>query len=227
MTSPHPEDPTVAETLEEREARLTRLQAEYDAAEKALVVLEKGAQVTSGMTYRRRRFVEEYVVDLNATQAATRAGYGPSSAQLGHMLLKDVEIRAAIDAAVAQRTARVNMAQEHVLNEMALLSHSCVEHYTISDEGQVTPAPGAPDGVIRAIQSIKKRTAVRTDRDGNVIRTYDVELRLWDKPTPLRLMGKHTGLNFSDRVELTGKDGGPIVSRIVREIVDPAAGEEA
>jgi phage terminase small subunit len=114
------------------------------------------------------------------------------------------------------------MSQDQVLQEMALLSHSRLEHYIIDDDGQVRLAEGAPDGAMGAIQSIKRKCTVKyNDKTNELTKTYDVELRLWDKPTPLKLMGRHVGL-FPDRVEITGKNGGPVetVNKIERVIVD-------
>lgn len=164
-----------------------------------------------GLTPRQAAFVAEYIIDLNGTQAAIRAGYSPATAnEQAARLLADANIAAAVERGKAQRAARVNVTQDQVLQEMALLANSCVEHYVIDDEGQVQLAEGAPDGAMRAIQSIKRKTRVHYDSQQNVVgKTYDVELKLWDKPAPLKLMGRHVGL-FPDRVEHVGKGGGPI-----------------
>lgn len=92
---------------------------------------------------------------------------------------------------------------------MSLLANSCLDHYYVDDDGQVQLTETAPDGAMRAIQSIKRRKTVKESRDGELTITYDVEIRLWDKPAPLKLMGRHVGL-FPDRVEHVGRDGGPI-----------------
>lgn len=171
------------------------------------------------LTRRQALFVAEYLVDLNATQAAIRAGYsGPTANPVGGQLVHRKNIKAAIEVAQAQRLARVNMTADSVLEEMALLAKSNIEHYVIDDFGNVTLAEGAPAGAMAAIASIKKK--VRHGRDGSI--TYEVDLKLWDKPTPLKLMGRHVGL-FVERMEHTGKDGGPIeaVTEIRRIVVRP------
>ena len=173
------------------------------------------ARDSDSLTPRQAAFVSEYLIDLNGTAAAIRAGYAPNSAneQAAQLLagLSNPAIPEAVERGKAQRLSRVNMTQDTVLHEMSLLANSDLEHYFIDDQGQVQLAEGAPDGAMRAVQSIKKKTRVHYDALGNVTgKTYDVELRLWDKPTPLKLMGKHVGLNFSDRVEHVGKGGGPI-----------------
>jgi phage terminase small subunit len=170
---------------------------------------------------RQAAFVAEYLIDLNGTQAAIRAGYSPDTAWvISAENLRKPSIAAAIARGKAQRASRVNMTQDTVLSEMAILAKSSIEHYYIDDDGQVRLNEGAPDGAMGAIQFIKRKTRIFRDRDGvETHREYDVELRLWDKPNPLKLMGKHVGLKW-DRVEVTGKDGGPIVTQVVREVVD-------
>lgn len=160
---------------------------------------------------KRRAFVAEYLKDLNGAQAAIRAGYSPHTAtQQAADLLVLPNIKAAIARGMAQRMSRINMTQDDVLQEMALLANARIEDYVIDDEGQVQLAEGAPDGAMAAIKSIKKKTRLHFDKEGNLIgKTYDVEVALWDKPGTLKLMGRHVGL-FPDRVEVTGKDGGPI-----------------
>src|SRR5262245_12761322 len=147
------------------------------------------------LTTRQAAFVQEYLVDLNATQAAIRAGYAPESANVeGSRLLTRSNVRQAIETGKAQRLSRVNTSQDSVLHELSLLAMSSVAHYVVDDDGQVQLADGAPTGAMRAVQSIRRRIRTRTDRDGNRYRTVDVEIKLWDKPMPLKLMGRHVGL---------------------------------
>ena len=173
---------------------------------------------------RLHAFVREYLTDLNATRAYVRAGYSPSSADANaQRVMRIPKVARAIARAQEQRARAVGVSQADVLHEMSLLSNSCIDHYLVTDDGHVQPAPGAPDGVMRAIQSIKRKTHVHLDKEGSETgRTYDVEIRLWDKPQPLKLMGRHVGL-FADRVEHTGKNGGPIetVSKIERVVIEP------
>lgn len=169
-------------------------------------------------------FVHEYVVDMNGTQACIRAGYSPDNAtEQAQKLFKRPNVMAAIERIKAQRLSRVGVTQDTVLHEMSLLAQSSLTHYVVDEEGNIQLAEGAPEGAMRAIQSIKRRVTVKYDpKTEEVTKVYDVELKLWDKPGALRLMGKHTGL-FPDRMEHTGKGGGPIeqVARIERVIVDP------
>lgn len=171
---------------------------------------------------REAAFVQEYVVDFNCAQAGIRAGYSKNYNTT--RLLSKPNIAAAIERATAQKMSRVQVSQDTVLHEMSLLAQSNLSHYIVDEDGTVQLADGAPEGAMRAIQSIKRRVTVKYDpKTEEVTKTFDVELKLWDKPGALRLMGKHTGL-FPDRMEHTGKNGGPIeaVTKIERVIVDPA-----
>lgn len=109
---------------------------------------------------------------------------------------------------------------------MSALALSRIDHYIVDDDGNVKLAEGAPDNAMAAVQSVKRKKIVKEDRAGNLTITYDVEIRLWDKPQPLKLTGRHVGL-YPDKVEITGKGGGPIetVTEVRRTIVKAPDGE--
>lgn len=74
------------------------------------------------MNARKQRFVDEYLVDLNATQAATRAKYSEKTAySIGQRLLKDVEIQEAIQAAQEERAEKTGVTQAWVIEELVSL----------------------------------------------------------------------------------------------------------
>jgi len=75
------------------------------------------------LTDKQRRFVEEYLVDLNATQAAIRAGYSERTAdRIGPELLGKSWVSAAIQEAINQRSRRTEITQDRVLNELAIVA---------------------------------------------------------------------------------------------------------
>lgn len=170
------------------------------------------------LTPRQAAFVQEYLVDRNGAQAAIRAGYSAHTArEIASELLRKPHVSRRLEAAIAQRNARVQVNPDDVLHEMSLLAMSSVEHYRIDAYGEVVLTDGAPEGAMRAIQSVRKKITHRKDKDGNYETEYNVELKLWDKPAPLKLMGRHVGL-FPDRVE--HKHSGTIeaVTRVERVI---------
>jgi phage terminase small subunit len=173
------------------------------------------------LTARQEKFVEEYLVDLNATQAAIRAGYAPKDADVqGPRLLGNVGISAAVAKAKEERAKRTGITADRVLAELELLAFSNHAHYGVDDLGNVELVDDAPEGANRAVSAIKHR--IETRGDGLVTRT--VEIKLWDKPGMLKLAGRHVGL-FPDKLQLTGKDGAPLPSSVVLVVPDDGSGD--
>ena len=70
----------------------------------------------SDITPKQARFVEEYLIDLNATQAAIRAGYSKKTAkQQGQRLLTNVDVQAAVTEAKETRSERTEITQDEVI----------------------------------------------------------------------------------------------------------------
>lgn len=73
-----------------------------------------------GLTPKQARFVEEYLVDLNATQAAIRAGYSAKTAEwIGPQLLGKTHVQERINSAQRERSARTGITADRVLKEIA------------------------------------------------------------------------------------------------------------
>lgn len=166
----------------------------------------------------RELFVQEFLVDLNASAAYRRAGYkGKNSNVQSTRLMREPGVQAAIREAMSARSERVGITHDRVLEELALLAFSNVEHF-IADPvtGAVTLAPDAPAGAMRAVQSIKRKPTLAG---------VEVEIKLWDKVVPLIRAGRHVDVHgFSDRIEHTGKDGAPISTVVIYEL--PSNGRE-
>jgi phage terminase small subunit len=164
--------------------------------------------VPQKLTPRQARFVEEYLIDLNATKAAERAGFSAKTVHVqGPRLLANVRVAEAIAAAKEKRLARVEITQDRVLRELAALAFSNLTHFEVDDFGKITLAPDAPTNAHAAVSSIKHR--ITRDEDGNT--TREVEIKLWDKPSMVKIAGRHTNTpGFWDRMEVSGPDGKPI-----------------
>lgn len=152
------------------------------------------------LTAKQQRFCDEYLIDLNATQAAIRAGYKKSeyTDTNANKLLENTRIREAIDKAMAERSKRTGINQDRVLMEIAKMAFVNIDDVIDLDTAQVKQAATKED--LACIQSIKiKPTEFGTER----------EVRLCDKKANLELLGKHLGM-FKDKVELDA-DISPIV----------------
>lgn len=87
------------------------------------------------LTPKQERFVEEYLCDLNATQAAIRAGYSENGAEVqGHRLLSNANISALIAASQAERSARTNITQDYVLESIFSTMERCKQAEAVLDK---------------------------------------------------------------------------------------------
>lgn len=145
---------------------------------------------------RRARFPEEYLVDLNATQAAIRCGYSPKSAYAqGHALLKDPQIAAEIERLKAKRSERVGDLGERVLAELEAIGFADLRD-VLDDDGQLRPLPELPERVSKAVESV-------TEAHGPKGRTRRT-VRLHSKLQALGLLMDHLGMRKT-KVEHGGK----------------------
>lgn len=146
------------------------------------------------MTQKQKRFIEEYLIDLNATQAAIRAGYSPDTAQqTGSENLSKPVIRAQIDRAMAERSKRTGVNAERVVQELAKIAF--VNAAEVIDPKTATVKEDALPEDTAAIQSVKVKTF---GEDG-----LEREIKMADKIKALELLGKHLGM-FKDKLELSG-----------------------
>lgn len=146
------------------------------------------------MTKKQKRFVDEYLIDLNATQAAIRAGYSPLTARdIGCENLTKPNIQEAIDKAIAERSRRTGVNADRVVRELAKIAFVNAGEVVDFDTAILMDKISEDD--MAAIQSVKVKTF---GEDG-----VEREVKLADKLKALELLGKHLGL-FKDKVELGG-----------------------
>ena len=136
------------------------------------------------MTKKQKRFVEEYLIDLNATQAAIRAGYSPATAkEIGCENLTKPNIAAAISQAMAERSRRTGINQDRVLQELARIGFAKITDVVNPETAKIRP--DASDDDLACIQLIKiKPNEFGTER----------EVKMYDKRSALVDLGKHLGL---------------------------------
>ncbi|SDN14836.1 terminase small subunit [Acetanaerobacterium elongatum] len=147
------------------------------------------------MTAKQKRFCEEYLVDLCATQAAIRAGYSvESAASIGSENLRKPEIRAHIDKALAERSKRTGINSERVLRELARVAF--VNPVEVVDTRQATVKEGATADDTAAIASVKVKTIPTAEGTG-----IEREIKFADKLKALELLGRHMGM-FNDRIAI-------------------------
>lgn len=163
------------------------------------------------LTEKQKRFVEEYLVDLNATEAAKRAGYSEKTAySIGFENLRKPEIQEAIQVAMDARAERTGITQDRVLQELARIAFANGTDFAkvVSREAPTTiiDEEGNPQQVMSVVQSVRlmdtdsltpdKRAAIAGIKEGK----FGIEVKSYDKIRALELLGQHLGM-------YTGKDG--------------------
>jgi phage terminase small subunit len=143
---------------------------------------------TKGLTPKQERFVEEYLIDLNATQAAIRAGYKAKTArQAGAENLTKPYIQEEIRRRRKEQMKRTQLTADKVLHELA-----CIAFSTMRDFGDwnadgffVKDSKRLEFGKDRCV---KRFTQTRTATGGSM------RFELYDKVAALKLLGEHLGL---------------------------------
>ena len=149
------------------------------------------------LTKKQKRFCEEYLIDLNATQAAIRAGYSTQTAySIGDENLKKPEIKNAIDKALAERSKRTGVNADRVILELAKLAFLNPTDVINMDEATVKGDANRDDTA--AIASVKVKR-IPTD-NGDIV---EREVKTYDKLKALELLRKHMGM-FTDKFKIEG-----------------------
>lgn len=159
----------------------------------------------AALTPKQQRFVDEYLVDLNGTQAAIRAGYAARSADVtAARLLGNASVQAAVSAGQAAQQKRTQVTADRLVDELALIA--------FSDLGQVLdfsgpvprlrPANEISEAARRALASVK----VRREAGGEDDPPADVvEFKLWPKLDAIDKLARRLGFYAPEKVDLNLK----------------------
>lgn len=151
----------------------------------------------AGLNDKQHRFIEEYLIDLNATQAAIRAGYSEkTSRSIAQRLLTNVDIQNAISEAKKSRSKRTQITQDRVLQEFAKIGFSDIRNL-FTEGGNLRPLSELDAETAAAISSVEVVT--KNLGDGEV--EYVHKIKMWDKVGSLTQMGRHLGM-FVDKTEV-------------------------
>jgi phage terminase small subunit len=149
-------------------------------------------------TDRMEKFCYEYIADLNATQAAIRAGYSEDSArQIGTENLSKPSIQQRIAEIRAELNLENGNLARRVINELKLIGFSNIQDY-IESSNNVTDLTQVNSDKARVISSVKKSVTTFGDGEGNEGTKETVEFKLWDKIAALEKLGRHLGIFEAD-----------------------------
>jgi phage terminase small subunit len=146
-------------------------------------------------------FVQEYLIDLNATQACIRAGYSEkTSRQMGTENLSKPAIQKAIAEAMEARMNRIEITQDAVLQEIAKTAFMDIGGM-FNENNELLPINEIPENLRRAIGSFEvSKTMVGSE---TLVEETLKKVRLLDKTKNLELLGRHLKM-FTDKVAVEG-----------------------
>lgn len=149
------------------------------------------------LTPKQARFVEEYLIDLNASAAARRAEYSPKRADaIGFNLLRKAEIQSAIEAAQRERSARTGITADRVIQEIARIAFA--DPRTVMTWGpdgvQARDSAELTDDEAAAVSEVSQTVT----KDGGSMR-----VKLHSKTDALDKMCRHLGL-YDERSKSSG-----------------------
>ena len=170
--------------------------------------MTKPKKDTKALTAKQARFVEEYLVDLNATQAAIRAGYSEKTAEQGAaQLLSNIKVSNAVLVAIAERSERTEITQDRVLGELAKIGFSDIRNAVRWGKSPIDKDAknAGPNGLgLYPVELIPSE-----DLDDDIAATVSevsltqtgIKIKTYDKLSALEKIGKHLGM-FVDKGEL-------------------------
>ncbi len=149
------------------------------------------------LTDRQQVFVREYLIDLNGTQAAIRAGYSPKTAnEQAARLLAKASVSEAIQAGQATRAASAGVSAERVVQELA--------HLSFYDPAALTKTPiTKPEDIANLPENVRRAIiGWEYDAKGNF------KIKLSPKTPSLDLLARHLGM-LKDKLQIGGIEGSP------------------
>jgi phage terminase small subunit len=160
---------------------------------------------THDLNEQQQAFCDEYVVDLNITKAAQRAGYSLKTAHAqGSRLLKNVKVSKRIQALMDARTKRTNIAADGVLVELGKIGYADIRPIFNEESGTLKHIKDWPEDLARACASIEIVETFEFVGKEKIWSGYIKKVKFWDKPRSLELLGKNQKL-FTEKFEVERK----------------------
>jgi phage terminase small subunit len=159
------------------------------------------------LTHKQQRFVDEYIIDLNGTQAAIRAGYATGSAFVAaSRLLSNDKVAAAITKRKKEREKRTEITQDRVLQELYRLAFVDIRKY-FNEDGTAKPMSELDDDAAAALAGFE--VVEINSAPGSPPVGFTKKFRLTEKKGSIELLMRHMGM-LNDKLKLQGDEKNPI-----------------
>lgn len=164
---------------------------------------------------KQERFCQEYIIDLNATQAAIRSGYSKKTAySIAERLLRNVEIQERLRELQNSRQQRTEITADMVVSELAKIAFFDIRKI-FDDNGNLISPTQLDDSTASAISSIKSRIEKQSGEadDWAEVKEYKAN----DKLRALDMLGKHLGMFDKKEEKPIEETKEPLVVRFVKK----------
>jgi len=159
-----------------------------------------------GLTSKQQLFLSEYLIDMNATQAAIRAGYSARSAtQIGQRLLLKDDIQAQIRTKLTEKS----MKADEILQKLTEIAQGSMGDYldVSSMAFQIDLAKAKELGKLHLIKRVRQKTTTICKDGGEDVEQNQIDIELLDQLKALEMLAKYHGL-LVDKHEI--KTSGPV-----------------
>jgi len=168
---------------------------------------------------KQQRFVDEYLIDLNATAAYRRAGYtakGNAAEVNAARLLRNAQVVLAVKEAMKARETRTMITQDRVLQELARIAFFDIRKLYHEDGSMKLPHELDDDAAaVLSGVDISTSLVAGTEEPTSVLTK---KAKVFDKGAALTLAMRHLGM-LTDKTEVTGKDGAPLLEGVTVKFV--------
>jgi phage terminase small subunit len=172
---------------------------------------KKTAKRAAALTARQSRFVDEYLLDLNATQAAGRAGYKDHN--IGRKLVAKSHVQAAIEGRKLLRAERTSLDADYVLHRLAEIDQLDVADI-LDDTGNMLPVRQWPKSWRTSISGLDVNEMMTDD-----VMTVVKKIKWPDKLKNIELLGKHVSVRAFDTEKESGaEDMAAVLSKMAERL---------
>lgn len=162
------------------------------------------------LTEKQKKFVNEYLKDLNATRAYKSAyptcKKDETANVNGSKLLRNTKVAEYLEKRMRKRSERTEITQDNVLKELASIAFAKVTDFVTVENGcvMIKDTSEIPEALLPAIESIKE------GKNG-------IEIKFHDKNKSLEMLGRHLGM-FNDKVQVSGTLNNPMEGLTTEEL---------
>lgn len=176
------------------------------------------------LTAKQQRFCDEYLIDLNATQAAIRAGYKQKTATaIGCENLTKPYIQEYIQAKQKDLQSATGITQERILTEYAKIAFSDIRRL-FDDNSLLVAIKDIPDDIAACLSSVEVDQLWGATMDGREQIGDTKKVKMWDKMKALDSLGRHLGLfakdNEQSKPEVHINDLSGLTDKEVKQLIE-------